>query len=140
MPVSKPSFSVSPVGFIRSPLKDRKGAPKQGYEGGPEAWVEIDPAFAPALDGVAVGAEVILLTWLDQGRRDVLQVRPRGDPQNRLRGVFATRSPDRPNPIGLHPVRVLEIESSVRLRVAPLEAVDGTPVVDIKPVLRGAAV
>jgi tRNA-Thr(GGU) m(6)t(6)A37 methyltransferase TsaA len=107
----------------------------QGSEGAPEAWVEIDPAFADALSGVAEGNEVILLTWLHLGRRDVLEVHPRGDPERPLAGVFATRSPDRPNPIGLHRVQVLETEAPARLRVCPLEAVDGTPVVDIKPVL-----
>jgi tRNA-Thr(GGU) m(6)t(6)A37 methyltransferase TsaA len=100
--------------------------------------VEIDPAFAQGLDGIAAGSEVILLTWLHQSDRDTLRVHPRDDPQSPLKGVFATRSPDRPNPIGLHRVRVLEITESVRLRVEPLEALDGTPVVDIKPVLAGA--
>jgi tRNA-Thr(GGU) m(6)t(6)A37 methyltransferase TsaA len=100
--------------------------------------VDIDPEFAEALDGIAVGQEVVLVTWLHQGRRDVLQVHPRDNPENPLKGVFATRSPDRPSPIGLHPVRVLEIAESVRLRVEPLEALDGTPVVDIKPVLPGS--
>ena len=95
-----------------------------------EAWVDIDPAFAKALNGIAAGQEVILVTWLHQGRRDVLQVHPRDDPENPLKGVFATRSSDRPNPIGLHRVRVLEIAESVRLRVEPLEALDGTPVVE----------
>ena len=132
-------YPLSPIGFVRSGLKDRKGAPKQGREGAPEAWVEIDPAFHEALDGIAVGSQVILLTWLHQARRDVLRVRPRGNPRNPVTGVFATRSPDRPNPIGLHQVRVLEIAASGRLRVGPLEAVDGTPVVDIKPVLAGIA-
>lgn len=134
---STAAYSLRPVGFVRSRLTAREDAPKQGSEGAPEAWVEIDPAFGEALDGIAAGQEVILLTWLHQGRRDVLQVHPRGDPNNPLKGVFATRAPDRPNPIGLHRVRVLEIAESVRLRVAPLEAVDGTPVVDIKPVLPG---
>ena len=107
----------------------------QGSEGAPEAWVEIDPAFADALAGVAKGNEVILLTWLHQSRRDVLKVHPRGDPEKPLAGVFATRSPDRPNPIGLHRVQVLETAAPARLRVWPLEALDGTPVIDIKPVL-----
>jgi tRNA-Thr(GGU) m(6)t(6)A37 methyltransferase TsaA len=128
-------YSLRPVGVVRSPLTARDDAPKQGSEGAPEAWVDIDPAFAEALDGIAVGQEVILVTWLHRGRRDVLQVNPRDDPQNPLKGVFATRSADRPNPIGLHIVRVLEIAGCVRLRVEPLEALDGTPVVDIKPVL-----
>ena len=135
---STTAYSLRPVGFVRSRLTARKDAPKQGSEGAPEAWVEIDPAFVEALDGITAGEEVILLTWLHQGRRDVLQVHPRGDPGNPLKGVFATRSPDRPNPIGLHRVRVLEIAGSVRLRVEPLEALDGTPVVDVKPVLPGS--
>jgi tRNA-Thr(GGU) m(6)t(6)A37 methyltransferase TsaA len=130
-------YSLRPVGFVRSRLVVKEDAPKQGSEGAPEAWVEIDPAFGEALDGIAAGQEVILLTWLHQGHRQVLQVHPRDDPDRPLTGVFATRSPDRPNPIGLHRVRVLEIAESTRLRVQPLEAVDGTPVLDIKPVLQG---
>jgi tRNA-Thr(GGU) m(6)t(6)A37 methyltransferase TsaA len=130
-------YSLRPVGFVRSRLVVKEGAPKQGSEGAPEAWVEIDPAFGEALDGIAAGQEVILLTWLHQGHRQVLQVHPRDDPDRPLTGVFATRSPDRPNPIGLHRVRVWEIAKSTRLRVQPLEAVDGTPVLDIKPVLQG---
>ena len=132
------SYSLRPVGTVRSRLTDRKGAPRQGSEGAPAAWVEIDPALAEALDGIAAGAEILLLTWLHRGDRDTLRVHPRSDPKNPLLGVFATRSPDRPNPIGLHRVRVLEISGS-RLRVEPLEAIDGTPVLDIKPVLPGAA-
>jgi len=100
--------------------------------------VEIDPTFAGTLDGIAVGSEILVFTWLHQGDRDTLRVHPRGDPQAPLQGVFATRSPDRPNPIGLHRVRVLEIAGSLRLRVEPLEAIDGTPVLDIKPVLARA--
>ncbi|HEU5393210.1 MAG TPA: tRNA (N6-threonylcarbamoyladenosine(37)-N6)-methyltransferase TrmO, partial [Candidatus Methylomirabilis sp.] len=132
---SATGYSLLPVGFVRSRLTARKDAPRQGSEGAPAAWVEFDPAFAEALDGIAAGQEVILLTWLHQGRRDVLRVRPRDDPRNALKGVFATRSPDRPNPIGLHRVRVSRIEESTRVLVEPLEAIDGTPVVDVKPVL-----
>ena len=131
-------YSLRPIGVVRSQLTSRAEAPKQGSEGAPEAWVEIDPVFADALAGVAKGNEVILLTWLHQGRRDVLEVHPRGDPERPLAGVFATRSPDRPNPIGLHRVQVLEIDAPARLRVGPLEALDGTPVVDIKPILPGS--
>jgi tRNA-Thr(GGU) m(6)t(6)A37 methyltransferase TsaA len=127
------------VGVVRSQLTRRKDAPKQGSEGAPDAWVEIDPAFREALDGIAAGSEVILLTWLHLGDRAVLRVRPRRDPKNPITGVFATRSPDRPNPIGLHRVRVLEIADATRLRVEPLEVVDGTPVLDVKPVLPGVA-
>ncbi len=132
---STTGYSLLPIGFVRSRITARKDAPRQGSEGAPEAWVNIDPAFAEALDGIAAGQEVILLTWLHQGRRDVLRVRPRDDPRNPMKGVFATRSPDRPNPIGLHRVRVWRIEESLRLRVGPLEAIDGTPVVDVKPAL-----
>jgi tRNA-Thr(GGU) m(6)t(6)A37 methyltransferase TsaA len=128
-------YSLRPIGVVRSELMTREKAPLQGSEGAPEAWVEIDPAFADALAGVAKGDEVILLTWLHLSHRDVLKVHPRGDPENPLTGVFATRSPDRPNPIGLHRVRVLDVDGPTRLRVWPLEALDGTPVVDIKPVL-----
>jgi tRNA-Thr(GGU) m(6)t(6)A37 methyltransferase TsaA len=135
---SAKAYSLSPVGFVRSRLAAKEDAPKQGSEGAPEAWVEIDPAFGKALDGIAAGQEVILVTWLHQGRRDLLQVHPRDDPNDPLTGVFATRAPDRPNPIGLHRVRALEIAGSTRLRVKPLEAVDGTPVVDIKPILHGS--
>jgi tRNA-Thr(GGU) m(6)t(6)A37 methyltransferase TsaA len=131
------TYSLRPVGFVRSQLKARQDAPKQGSEGAPQAWVEIDPTFVQALDGIATGSEVILLTWLHRGDRETLRVHPRDDPQNPLTGVFATCSLDRPNPIGLHRVQVLEIAESVRLRVEPLEAIDGTPVVDIKPVLPG---
>lgn len=135
---SPPGYVLRPVGTVRSQLTARRDAPRQGTEGAPEAWVEIDPAFAGALEGIPVGSEILLLTWLHQSKRETLRVHPRGDPQNPIRGVFATRSPDRPNPIGLHRVRVLEIAGSRSLRVEPLEAIDGTPVVDIKPVLAGA--
>jgi tRNA-Thr(GGU) m(6)t(6)A37 methyltransferase TsaA len=128
-------FSLRPIGVVRSRLTTREEAPLQGSEGAPEAWVEIDPAFADALVGIAKGDEIILLTWLDRSRRDVLEVHPRGDPEKPLAGVFATRSPDRPNPIGLHRVHVLETDAPARLRVWPLEALDGTPIIDIKPVL-----
>jgi tRNA-Thr(GGU) m(6)t(6)A37 methyltransferase TsaA len=127
---------LTPVAVVRSPLTDLEAAPMQGDEGAPEAWLEFDPALADALDGIAAGADVLVLTWLDRAARDVLRVHPRSDPARPLRGVFATRSPDRPNPIGLHRVRVLEVDG-LRLRVAGLEALDGTPVVDVKPVLTG---
>lgn len=136
---STSAYSLRLIGFVRSRLTTREHAPKQGSEGAPEAWVEIDPIFAEALDGIPAGSEVILLTWLHQGNRNTLRVHPRDDPRNPLKGVFATRSSDRPNPIGLHRVRVLEIADSVRMRVKPLEALDGTPVVDIKPVLPDSA-
>ena len=133
-PFSLPDYTLQPIGIVRSNLSSRKGAPRQGYEGAPDASVEVHPAFARALDGIRPGDDILLLTWLHQGRRDVLEVHPRGDLQNPLTGVFATRSPDRPNPIGLHRVQVTRIDGT-RLDVRPLEAIDGTPVVDIKPVL-----
>jgi tRNA-Thr(GGU) m(6)t(6)A37 methyltransferase TsaA len=127
-------YTIEPVGVVRSTLTNRKDAPRQGYEGAPEAWLELNPSVADALVGLAAGDAVLLLTWFHQSNRAVLQVHPRGDLNHPLTGVFATRSPDRPNPIGLHRVTVLEI-SGLRLRVGPLEAIDGTPIVDIKPVL-----
>jgi tRNA-Thr(GGU) m(6)t(6)A37 methyltransferase TsaA len=122
------------VGTVRSVLKSRADCPKQGWDGAPDGWLEIDPAFTDALDGLHVGDEVLLLTWLHEGQRDVQKVHPGRNPDKPLRGVFATRSPDRPNPIGLHQVRIEEIATPVRLRVRPLEAIDGTPILDIKPV------
>jgi tRNA-Thr(GGU) m(6)t(6)A37 methyltransferase TsaA len=126
-----PGMQLRPVGVIRSTLSDRTGAPRQGGEGAPDAWIEIEPWAADALHRIAAGDEIIVLTWLHQARRDVLQVHPRGSVRTPLHGVFATRSPDRPNPIGLHPVTVRAVEGP-RLRVGPIEAIDGTPVVDIK--------
>jgi tRNA-Thr(GGU) m(6)t(6)A37 methyltransferase TsaA len=128
------SFEFRPIGVIRSKIKERSKAPKQGSEGAPDAWLEVHPFAAPALDGVAAGDEVVILTWLHQARRETLKVHPRSDPSRRLTGVFATRSPDRPNPIGLHQVTVRRIAKN-RLRIGPIEAIDGTPVIDIKPVL-----
>jgi tRNA-Thr(GGU) m(6)t(6)A37 methyltransferase TsaA len=128
------NFLLHPIGVIRSPLVDRHAAPKQGREGAPDAWLEIDPQFSDALLGVTVGNEVILITWFHESNRDVLQVHPRRDKNRPLTGVFATRSPDRPNPLGLHRVTVREIALN-KLKVGPIEAIDGTPVVDIKPVM-----
>ena len=128
------SYTIEPIGVIRSPLTSREEAPMQGDEGAPDAWLDLSPAFAEGLLGIAPGDDLIVLTWLHQAQRDVLQVHPRDRLDMPLRGVFATRSPDRPNPIGLHRVSVLEVDGH-RLRVAPLEAIDGTPIVDIKPVL-----
>jgi tRNA-Thr(GGU) m(6)t(6)A37 methyltransferase TsaA len=127
-------FHLRPIGVIRSSLTSRKDAPKQGDEGAPDAWLEIHPSAADGLLRLAVGDEILVFTWLHQARRETLQVHPRGNEDNPLTGVFATRSPDRPNPLGLHPVVVREIDGS-RLRIGPMEAIDGTPVVDIKPVL-----
>ena len=134
------AYSLHPIGHIRSSLVRRSEAPRQGYEGAPDAWLEVDPAWARGLSGIAVGDEVVVVTWLHRADRDVLEVHPRRDPGSRLTGVFATRSPDRPNPLGLHRVVVRELIGT-RLRVGPMEAIDGTPVLDIKPVLdeRGAA-
>ncbi len=129
-------YCLRPIGYLRSTLRDRNAAPRQGAEGAPDAWLEVDPSVAAGLTGVAAGDELVLLTWLHQARRDVLVVHPRNDPANPLTGVFATRSPDRPNPVGLHPVTVRELDGT-RLRVGPIEAVDGTPVVDIKITIRG---
>jgi tRNA-Thr(GGU) m(6)t(6)A37 methyltransferase TsaA len=128
-------YLLRPIGIVRSNLKGREDCPHQGWEGAPDAWLEIAPAFTDGLDGVTPGCELVLLTWLHEARRNVLRVHPRGNPENPLRGVFATRSPDRPNPVGLHRVEVMEVEKRGRLRVRPLEALDGTPIIDIKPVL-----
>lgn len=123
---------VQPIGVIRSSIKKRSEAPKQGSEGAPDAWLEVSPLVADGLGGIAAGDKIIVVTWLHQARRDVLKVHPHSDPRRPLTGVFATRSPDRPNPLGLHPVTVREIAKS-RLRIGPIEVIDGTPVVDIKP-------
>jgi tRNA-Thr(GGU) m(6)t(6)A37 methyltransferase TsaA len=128
------SYEVRPVATVASPLTDPASAPKQGTEGGAEAWLTFAPDLLDALDGLAPGDRVILLTWLDRADRATLRVHPRDDVRNPLRGVFGTRSADRPNPIGLHEVEILELDGA-RMRVAPLEAVDGTPVLDVKPVL-----
>lgn len=128
------TYTLEPIGVIRSKLKRLEDAPMQEDEGAPEAWLELTPQSAPGLMGIKAGEELILLTWLHLAERDVLQVHPRGDLNRPLTGVFATRSPDRPNPVGLHRVSVLEVVNQ-KLRVGPLEAIDGTPIVDIKPVL-----
>jgi tRNA-Thr(GGU) m(6)t(6)A37 methyltransferase TsaA len=135
MPTSQTSPELVTVGRVHSTLTQRAAAPRQGYEGAPDARIEIDPAYVHALDGMEAGQDILILTWLHQAQRDVLKVHPRGDLKNPLTGVFATRSPDRPNPIGLHRVRLVSIENGRWLHVDGLEAIDGTPVVDIKPVL-----
>jgi len=127
---------VSPIGRVESSLTDPASAPRQGDEGAPDAWLAFDPAVLEGLEGIRVGDEVIVLTWLDRADRDVLRVHPRGDLSRLEQGVFSTRSPHRPNPIGLHRVEVLAIERG-RVRVRNLEAVDGTPILDVKPVLSG---
>jgi tRNA-Thr(GGU) m(6)t(6)A37 methyltransferase TsaA len=129
-------MELQTVGTVESPLTDAAAAPKQGDEGAPEAWIAFADEVAGALEGIAPGDELLVLTWLDRADRDVLRVHPRGDVTRPATGVFATRSPDRPNPVGLHRVTVREI-AGTRLRVSDLEALDGTPVVDVKPVLGG---
>ena len=127
-------IELTPIGRVESELADPASAPKQGREGAPEAWLVFEASVLGGLEGLEPGAEVIVLTWLHRAQRDVLRVHPRDDPATPLRGVFNTRSADRPNPIGLHPVQVVAIEGA-RVRVRNLEAVDGTPIVDLKPVL-----
>ena len=132
--MDQPQFELTPVGRVESPLTDLDLAPNQGDEGAPSAWLVFDPDVLDALDGIRPGDGVILLTWLDRARRDVLRVHPRGDVSRPEQGVFSTRSPVRPNPIGLHRVEVEAIDGN-RMRVRNLEAIDGTPIVDVKPVL-----
>ncbi|WP_200214506.1 tRNA (N6-threonylcarbamoyladenosine(37)-N6)-methyltransferase TrmO [Micromonospora coerulea] len=129
-------YALRPVGRVESPLTHPERAPKQGDAGAPEAWLVFDERMATALRDLRPGADVLVLTWLDRARRDVLAVHPRGDRSRPETGVFSTRSPHRPNPIGLHRVRVREVDG-LRVRVADLEALDGTPVLDVKPVLDG---
>ena len=135
MPTPFVQSRLRPIGVIRSALEARRDAPKQGSEGAPDAWLDVEEWAADGLRGLAVGDEILVITWLHLARRDVLEVHPRSDPSNPLTGVFATRSPDRPNPLGLHPVIVRAIDGN-RLRIGPIEAIDETPVVDIKPVLK----
>ena len=134
--VNQARFEVTPIGRVESPLTDTASAPKQGDEGAPDAWLVFEHAVLEALDGIRAGDEVIVLTWLDRARREVLRVHPRGDVSRAQQGVFSTRSPHRPNPIGLHRVEIVSIDGG-RVRVRNLEAVDGTPILDVKPVLSG---
>ena len=127
--------TLQPVGHVSSPLHERADAPKQGNEGAPAAWLVFESAFADALTELDVGQEIIVLTWLDRGDRETLRVHPRDDLNVPMRGVFSTRSQDRPNPIGIHRVKIVEIERPLRFRVLDMEAFDGTPIVDVKPVL-----
>jgi tRNA-Thr(GGU) m(6)t(6)A37 methyltransferase TsaA len=131
-------YSLAPIGYLRSPLIDRGAAPRQGREGAPDAWLDVDASVAEGLDGIEVGTELIMITWLHQAARDILKTHPRNDLTKPLTGVFATRSPDRPNPLGLHRVTVREIVGT-SVKVGPIEAIDGTPVVDLKPVLSASA-
>ena len=132
--MSEGQYLLRPIGLVESVLVDRDAAPKQGDEGAPDAWLVFDPSMREGIRDVGVGTEIIVLTWLDRARRDVLVVHPRGDRSNPLRGVFSTRSADRPNPIGMHLVQVLAIDGT-RMLVGNLEALDATPILDIKPVL-----
>jgi tRNA-Thr(GGU) m(6)t(6)A37 methyltransferase TsaA len=132
--MNDPNYRFEPIGIVRSSLRVAGTAPKQGGEGAPSAWIELDARFADAIPGLAPGDRILVLTWLHEARRDLLQVHPRDDLTAPLKGVFATRSADRPNPIGLHPVTLLAIEG-LRLQVNPLEAIDGTPVLDLKPAI-----
>lgn len=133
-PGGEDDYRLRPIGWVRSPLVSLEAAPKQGDEGAPSAWIDVDDRVRDAVRDVRPGDEAIVLTWLDRARRDVLVTRPRDDPSRPELGVFSTRSPDRPNPIGLHRVTVLAVDG-LHLLVANLEALDGTPVVDVKPVL-----
>jgi tRNA-Thr(GGU) m(6)t(6)A37 methyltransferase TsaA len=127
-------YELHPIGRVASPLVERKNAPRQPDEGAPPAWLEIDPAVAEAMRDLRAGDEIILLTWLDRVRRETLVVHPRGVLENAEMGVFSTRSPDRPNPIGLHRVTIVAVHG-LRIKVSGLDAIDGTPLLDIKPVL-----
>jgi tRNA-Thr(GGU) m(6)t(6)A37 methyltransferase TsaA len=129
------SFDISPIGYVHSTLKERTNAPRQGWDGAPDARLEIYPAFVEGLDGIEAGQDIWIFTWLHEAHRSVLKVHPRGDVTNPVMGVFATRSPDRPNPIGMHRAKVLSIDGDRWLEVQGLEAIDGTPIIDIKPVL-----
>lgn len=127
-------YEIRPIGWVESPLVDLDAAPKQGDEGAPEAWLVLDEGVREGMADLTAGAEIIVLTWLDRARRDVLAVHPRGNPDNPITGVFSTRSPHRPNPIGLHTVQIVSVDGQ-RILVRNLEALDRTPIVDIKPML-----
>jgi tRNA-Thr(GGU) m(6)t(6)A37 methyltransferase TsaA len=132
--VNGPRYEVVPIGWVESPLVERADAPRQGDEGAPSAWLVFGPDVTEGIRDLHAGDQIIVLTWLDRARRDVLSTRPRDDPDNPMLGVFSTRSPDRPNPIGLHRVEILAIEGS-RILVSDLEALNATPILDVKPVL-----
>jgi tRNA-Thr(GGU) m(6)t(6)A37 methyltransferase TsaA len=127
-------YALRPIGFVESPLTEPEAAPRQGDEGAPDCWLVLDPDVREALDGLRVGDEVVVITWLHQADREVLQVHPRGDTSRPVLGIFATRSQHRPNPLGLHEVTILAIDDR-RIHVRGLEAIDGTPIVDIKSAL-----
>jgi tRNA-Thr(GGU) m(6)t(6)A37 methyltransferase TsaA len=128
-------FPLHPIGHVESSLRDRSSAPKQGHEGSPLAWLVFNAEFREALRDLAVGDDILVLTWFDRSRRDILRVHPRGDRANPETGVFSTRSPDRPNPIGLHRATIVAIVDVLRVQVKNLEALDRTPILDVKPVL-----
>jgi tRNA-Thr(GGU) m(6)t(6)A37 methyltransferase TsaA len=130
------SYLVHPIGVVHSPLRRPAEAPNQAFEGAPEATLEIDPALADALHRIQPGDELVVLTWLHRADRGILQTHPTGDPTIPLTGVFRTRSPDRPNPIGVHRVTVIALEGPTTLRVAALEAIEGTPIIDLKVAMR----
>jgi tRNA-Thr(GGU) m(6)t(6)A37 methyltransferase TsaA len=132
--VNTARYEVTPIGWVHSPLVDRAHAPRQGDEGAPPAWLVFEPQVADAIRDLHVGDHIIVLSWLDRARRDVLSTHPRDDPSRPLTGVFSTRSPDRPNPIGLHRVQIRATDG-LRMLVSDLEALDGTPILDVKPVL-----
>ena len=129
------NFQLRQIGIVRSPIKDIGEGPHQESEGAPEAWIEIEPQYSEALKGLKVGAEILVLTWLYGADRSILKVHPRGNRENPIKGVFATRSPHRPNPIGLHRTRITAVDPPSRIKVESLEVIDNTPVVDIKPVV-----
>lgn len=135
--MTKRRYEVIPVGWVESPITSRSEAPRRGTDA-PPAWIAFEPAVRDAISDLQAGTEILVLTWLDRARREVLRTRPRSDPLRQERGVFSTRSPDRPNPIGLHRVRIVAVDG-LRIQVHGLEAIDGTPVADIKPVLDAAA-
>jgi tRNA-Thr(GGU) m(6)t(6)A37 methyltransferase TsaA len=132
--MAEADLTLVPIGWVESPLTKPADAPKQGFEGGPDAWLVLEPRVLDGLDGLHPGDRLIVLTWLDRADRETLRVHPRDDTRNPLRGVFGTRSADRPNPVGLHEVEVLAIDGE-RVKVSDLEAVDGTPVIDLKPLI-----
>ena len=131
-----PGFELRQIGVVRSSLKNRQDCPFQEKEGAPEAWIEIDPAYADGLYGLHLGDEIMVFTWMHLANRHTLQVHPRGNRKNPLKGVFATRSPSRPNPIGIHQTRIISLGQPSKIKVQALEVVDKTPVVDIKPVIK----
>ena len=128
-------IEIKKIGMVRSSLKNRRDCPLQEKEGAPEAWIEIDPAYADGLYGLHLGDEIIVFTWMHLANRNTLQVHPRGNREKPLKGVFATRSPSRPNPIGIHQTRIVSLDQSSKIRVQALDVVDKTPIIDIKPVM-----